>query len=171
MLEYNKEIKIGNGRTCGYVYFCDRHHPLSMPNGTVYLHRHNASLKVGHWLSKDEHVHHIDGNKENNSIDNLLVLSHSEHSKLEQNNLGNIRIEYYCRECNKKLFEKSKTDMCDACYRKSTRMFDPTKEELEELVRAHPLSYVSKIYGVSQNSIVARCRKLGIEKKSYGYRR
>lgn len=42
-------------------------------------HRVIAEQKIGRKLRSDEHVHHIDNNKHNNSPDNLLVLTRSEH--------------------------------------------------------------------------------------------
>ena len=35
-----------------------------------------------HILKKGFHVHHIDGNHSNNSIDNLIVVTRSEHRKI-----------------------------------------------------------------------------------------
>lgn len=37
--------------------------------------------KLGRPLKADEDVHHIDGNKENNSLDNLTVVKHGEHQR------------------------------------------------------------------------------------------
>ena len=36
---------------------------------------------LGRYLDKNEDVHHIDGNKSNNDIDNLEVIDHVEHEK------------------------------------------------------------------------------------------
>lgn len=38
-------------------------------------------------IPKGYHIHHIDGNKFNNSIYNLILIQHSEHSKLHSNDL------------------------------------------------------------------------------------
>lgn len=48
-----------------------------------YIHRIVMENFIGRKLLPKEHVHHIDGNTSNNVIDNLLILTHSEHAKLE----------------------------------------------------------------------------------------
>lgn len=45
-------------------------------------HRVVAEAMIGRPLFSDEHVHHIDGNKHNNSPSNLQVMTRSEHLKL-----------------------------------------------------------------------------------------
>lgn len=169
MIEYNKEIKICNGRNCGYLYFYDKDHPLSMPNGTVYLHRHVASLKIGHWLSSEEHVHHIDGNKENNDPQNLDVLTNSEHSLIEWINKNGIPKEkMFCNVCGEET-SGEKTGLCAKCYSAGTRLFNPSKEELEKLVWEMPTANVAKIFGVSDKAIEKRCKILHIDKPPRGY--
>lgn len=48
----------------------------------TYEHRQIASNVLGRELSRDEHVHHIDKNRKNNELSNLLVLSSVDHSHL-----------------------------------------------------------------------------------------
>jgi hypothetical protein len=45
-------------------------------------HKWVAELKLGRALQKGEVVHHIDGNKHNNSPENLAVMTQAEHCKL-----------------------------------------------------------------------------------------
>lgn len=45
-------------------------------------HRVVAEQKIGRPLRKDEVVHHIDGNKRNNSSDNLMICSRAEHARI-----------------------------------------------------------------------------------------
>ena len=45
----------------------------------VRVHRLVAAAKLGRPLTKDEDVHHIDGDKSNPHPDNLNVLGHSQH--------------------------------------------------------------------------------------------
>jgi len=48
----------------------------------VSLHRWNMEQYIGRPLKKNEHVHHIDGDKSNNNLDNLALLTASEHYTL-----------------------------------------------------------------------------------------
>lgn len=50
------------------------------------LHRLIADTFIGCVLNLD--VHHIDGNKLNNNIDNLMVLTRSEHTKIHSSNMS-----------------------------------------------------------------------------------
>lgn len=75
--KYNARKQTGNslrytGQGVSYVKLKGRH-----------MHRVLAEEKIGRALIKGEVVHHIDGNKRNNSPDNLEVLKNqSEHAKL-----------------------------------------------------------------------------------------
>lgn len=62
-------------------------------------HRYVMEQYLGRELTRDEVVHHKDGNKENNDIENLELMSLSEHSK--QHRLGNTLSE----EAKQKLSE------------------------------------------------------------------
>lgn len=66
----------------GYVYIYQPDHPRSTNNGAVFEHILIAEKKIGRYLAKGEIVHHIDGDKTNNSPDNLLVCTRSEHVKI-----------------------------------------------------------------------------------------
>lgn len=57
--------------TIGYVKLEGRH-----------AHRVLAEIKIGRRLLRGEVVHHIDGNKKNNALSNLQVLTQSEHVRL-----------------------------------------------------------------------------------------
>ncbi len=51
-------------------------------NRNRHVHRIIAEKMIGRPLRSDEHVHHIDGNKQNNAPENLRVMSKSEHMTL-----------------------------------------------------------------------------------------
>jgi len=48
----------------------------------VMEHRHFIEVSLGRKLNSNEDVHHINGDKRDNHIDNLLVLTKPEHTKL-----------------------------------------------------------------------------------------
>jgi len=45
-------------------------------------HRHIMEVHLGRKLTRNEVVHHVDGNKHNNDISNLEVMQRSEHSRM-----------------------------------------------------------------------------------------
>lgn len=66
----------------GYIYSLAPDHPRANVRGYVLEHRLVAEHSLGRLLTECEVVHHIDGNRLNNSPDNLHVFaSQSEHSK------------------------------------------------------------------------------------------
>jgi|SRR3990167_1879121 len=48
-----------------------------------YIHRLIMEKYLKRLLNSSEHIHHIDGNPKNNDIKNLIILTNSEHRKLE----------------------------------------------------------------------------------------
>ena len=45
-------------------------------------HRHIVEQHIGRKLTRDEEVHHLDGDKTNNSIDNLKIMTKQSHATL-----------------------------------------------------------------------------------------
>ncbi len=48
-----------------------------------YIHRLVMEAFLGRNLKSEEHIHHVDGDVTNNDISNMIVMSNSEHRKLE----------------------------------------------------------------------------------------
>lgn len=80
----------------GYIYERRMEHPFSDDDGWVrqyrlvaeeYLLNENNSILINNkkYLKQEYDVHHIDFNKHNNSYENLMTLTRSEHQKLHQN--------------------------------------------------------------------------------------
>lgn len=66
----------------GYVFIYDPENPMANSRGYVREHRLVMSKHLGRTLTEDEIVHHIDGDKSNNSINNLEIMTNAEHTAL-----------------------------------------------------------------------------------------
>lgn len=145
-----------------YIYFIDYSHPLAVGNsGKVYLHRHNASIALGRWLTSEEHVHHIDGNRQNNNSNNLQVLTNDEHNKIHH---PSPLKELICIICNNtyiqsEVEQKYCSTKCGDLSRVKNR--EITKELLDELIPEMSWVSLGKLFGYSDNGIKKRARALG----------
>ena len=74
--------KGGKYTSRGYVKIWQPHHPFADSKGYVLEHRLVMEKKLDRFLLKEESVHHINGKKNDNKIDNLeLFKNESEHQK------------------------------------------------------------------------------------------
>lgn len=95
-------VKRNNGNTDIFVYAPD--HPYANKNGRVTLHRLVVEENYNHFnikyfeeingkiiLRKDSHVHHINGNHDDNNIKNLMPVTRSEHRSIHNNEVIIVR--------------------------------------------------------------------------------
>lgn len=87
------------GRTIdkyGYIMVVVRDHPHSLLKcNTEYLMEHRLVMekKLRRYLNSNEHVHHINGVKTDNRIENLVIMTNSDHKKLHRTNMGEFKYE------------------------------------------------------------------------------
>lgn len=71
--------------------FCLYYENKLIASEIVLVYRYIMACKYGRKLRSDEIVHHIDGNKLNNDISNLEVLSRSEHNRIHAKENQNLK--------------------------------------------------------------------------------
>ncbi len=123
-------------------------------------------------------LHHIDGNRFNNALVNLIILCPNCHAFTDNYRGRGIKRQprkkkstgLYCTECNKEISKKSKSGKCRDCIPRGLRRVKwPTKEELGDLVWSMPLNRIARKYGVSDTTIGKWCRHYGVSKPPTGY--
>lgn len=81
----NPAWKGGRIRSANYIYLWMPDHPYCDKKGYVREHRYVMEQSLGRYLEADESIHHKDGNKYNNAIENLELVSWRDHALIHQN--------------------------------------------------------------------------------------
>ena len=80
--ENNHHWRGGTFKDYGYILVLNIGHPFANSRGYIRVQRLVMEKFLGRYLTPDEVVHHVDGNKENNVIENLMLFgSVGEHTK------------------------------------------------------------------------------------------
>lgn len=88
-----------------YLYAVVKNHPKAIEFGYVLHHRIVMENYLGRVLEDDEIVHHINGNKKDNRIENLQILKDTDHDSYHGFLHGTRMVVLKCPYCEK-IFEK-----------------------------------------------------------------
>jgi len=90
----NKNVNWRGGKckSRGYILIFNANHPYSNSKGYIPEHRFLVEQILGRYLTKSEKVHHLNGIKSDNRIENLYLFPNNiEHSRYHKNfQCGNI---------------------------------------------------------------------------------
>ena len=128
-------------------------------------------------LKDGECVHHIDGNKFNNDITNLMIFKTiTDHTAFRKGNKIHKENDIWVAEISNPIIKTSQgvrmqicpccgklksygANICSDCYSKEKAKNIPPKEDLKKLITKLPMVKIGKLYGVSDNAVRKWCMK------------
>lgn len=158
-------------------------HPAAHQNGIVAIHILQVEKKLGRYLSKEECVHHIDFNKRNNDMSNLMVFASNSmhtlyHSCLKYGydyQLTCIGGVFSCKRLSGPIYRttciicgksiKHGGNYCWTCYTDKVHHERniPEKEALiKELSDCPNFVKVAKNHGVTDSAVRKWCRRYNL---------
>lgn len=137
---------------------------------TLYVHQLMYRTFVGAIPSNME-INHIDHNKQNNSLDNLELVTREDNMRKAVLFYGN-KLKPRCKQCGKVISENNKTGYCMKClkehgyknpnYKKDYKYEHPSKDVLWKLIKAKSFLEIGRIYGVTDNAIRKLAKQYGL---------
>lgn len=124
----------------------------------------------GSWMGEKLilQLEHKNGKSRDHRLENLCFLCPNCHSQTETyaGRNSSLKKSRVCIECDKQT--KGKGERCGKCAAKKFSSMQPqkffvSKEELQELVKQHSMTALAKKFGVTDNSVRKRCKRLGVD--------
>lgn len=188
MLQRTQEKHMKSTRMLnGYRVIYRPEHPTSMRCanwfGYVYEHIYLVEIELGRSLTPDEIVHHLDEDRSNNRLQNLLVILRSMHRRLHawidkgaasleigcENgvNSGNSKAcNAFCKVCDITLQEGQEYYCSNSCRAVDNRVVDrPSRDALANDISSMSMSAIGRKYGVSDNAIRKWARSYSLPTK------
>ena len=169
----------------GYIYLYKPDHPNAYAGGTIMEHRWIMSQHLGRPLTKDELVHHINGDRQDNRIENLELTNRSEHKRIHQtlcqpDNLTKEQLQYLLDHftaeevsawfgVERSVLRRWMQSWYIIYNRKGKfRKLDKiSKVELVEKLKDNSMEAVAEMYGVNLSSIIRFIKENQIDRKPY----
>ena len=106
-------------------------------------------------------LHHLNGDNDDNRIENLIFLCPNCHSQTENYAGKSTKKKFFCQKCNSQT--KGYSELCIKCSSFNTRKVErPSKEALEKEILNNSMVSIGKKYGVSDNAIRNWCQSYNI---------
>ena len=137
--------------------------------GYVYEHVYFIEKELGRQLVPGEEVHHLDMNRLNNRLENLIVISESQHAKLHaflrrcgfdkklsnEHRMNSEKTNPVCEHCGLTLQYKQErfcSIECKCCY-EAERNKRPTLDHVYELSKTMSKEAIGRMYGVTGKAV------------------
>lgn len=141
-----------------YFYALVPEHPFATKNGYVLYHRIIVENHLKRILNANEVVHHLDGNKKHNDIDNLQVMSIKEHTKHHKKEKGRKYVKLKCPWCEKEFeLPKNHTHLQKPSKYKCTCCSLSCRGKLYRNIQLHGVT--PKLENAISENILAEYRK------------
>lgn len=159
----------------GYEMIYMPWHHRADSTGCVYEHIVVAEEKLGRLLKNEECVHHLNGVRNDNKKENLIVFKtvadHSAfHKGCEIKLDGDVYVvimhkNNICPNCGE--YKDNNAKLCLACSRIHRRKVEwPDKETLLKLINSESFVQIGKMYGVSDNAVRKWCKSYDLPYKT-----
>lgn len=132
-----------------YRFAVVRGHPNAYGHDYILEHRVIMENAIGRLLDKDEVVHHKNGDKQDNRVENLELLTNKNHSRLHAIHDGTLYLKLKCPQCFS-VFDRQKRQVAykrsalTFCSRKCAGEFYTHKTTTHDVNRAVSVNIVSE---------------------------
>ncbi len=137
---------------------------------------------ITHWQGKKTplELHHIDGNRNNWTLNNLQILCPNCHAQTSNYCSKNRNVardttrpqkqtkwKNHCKQCGKPAANIYCSLTCNFIDKRRVKW--PTQEELQKLIWEIPIIEIAKRFKVTNNSVNKWCKSYNIQKPPFGY--